>query len=220
MSIKENLARIEAELPSGTKLIAVSKYHTVEEIQKAYEAGQRRFGENRVQELIEKQPLLPEDIEWHLIGTLQRNKVKYVVPFVRMIHSVDSIRLLREIEKQCIRLQREELQVLLQIHISGEETKHGFSREELDELLQSGVLQELKHTRVVGIMGMASLTEDKRIVEDEFERMQELFQELKGGAFAGDNAFRELSMGMSQDYEIALKHGATFIRLGHAVFGE
>lgn len=218
MSIKDNIERINGELGDRAKLIAVSKYHTNEQIMEAYNAGQRAFGENRVQELEAKQPQLPEDIEWHLIGTLQRNKVKYVVPYVAMIHSVDSIRLLREIEKQCKRLGRETLPVLLQIHISGEESKHGFSQEELDDLAQSGLLAELEHTQVVGLMGMASLTEDRSIVEREFERMQELLQELQSTLFADDPDFRELSIGMSQDYKIALKYGATFVRIGSAVF--
>lgn len=218
MSIKDNLDRINSELNGRAQLIAVSKYHTNEEIMQAYDAGQRAFGENRVQELESKQPELPSDIEWHLIGTLQRNKVKYIVPYVAMIHSVDSVRLLREIEKQCVRLERAELPVLLQIHISGEESKHGFSREELDELLGSGVLQELKHVKVVGLMAMASLTDDMSVVEDEFARMQKLLQELQQSAFKDVPHFRELSIGMSQDYKIALKHGATFVRIGSAVF--
>lgn len=219
MSIKDNLAEIRKELPDGVKLIAVSKYHTVDEVREAYEAGQRLFGENRVQELEEKHPQLPEDIEWHLIGTLQRNKVKYIVPYVHTIHSIDSEKLLLEVEKQCARLGRERIKVLLQIHISGEETKHGFSKEELQALLESDTISTLKHVEIVGIMGMASLTDDLSKVESEFARMKELFEELKAGTFAYQESFKELSMGMSQDYAMALQHGTTYVRLGTAVFG-
>lgn len=219
MSIKDNLERLKQELPEGVQLIAVSKYHTVEEVMEAYDAGQRVFGENRVQELMEKQPLLPDDIEWHLIGTLQRNKVKYIVPFVHTIHSVDSEKLLLEIEKQCIKQGREHLRVLLQIHISGEETKHGFSLDELQALLEGEVLKSLNHVEIIGLMGMGSLTDDAQVVEKEFSEMQALFTKLKEGVFAGQESFKELSMGMSQDYPIALRHGTTYIRLGTAIFG-
>lgn len=219
MNINDNLEQIRKELPEGVKLIAVSKYHTVNEVREAYEAGQRLFGENRVQELEEKHPLLPEDIEWHLIGTLQRNKVKYIVPYVHTIHSIDSEKLLLEVEKQCQRLGRSHIRVLLQIHISGEETKHGFSEDELNALLSSDTVSSLEHVEIVGIMGMASLTDDTSRVESEFIRMKQLFDELKAGAFAQQESFKELSMGMSQDYTLALQHGSTYIRLGTAIFG-
>lgn len=218
MSIKERLETLRQELPKGTKLIAVSKYHTEAEVMEAYDAGQRLFGENRVQELLPKEEHLPEDIEWHLIGTLQRNKVKYVVPFVSMIHSIDSLRLLLEVEKQCVRLGRETLPVLLQIHISGEETKHGFTEEELQELLQSGEIEGLQHAKICGLMGMAALTDDMSVVEGQFAHLQKLFQTLKEGAFKGSPHFTELSMGMTHDYPLALKHGATFIRVGSGIF--
>ena len=218
MSIKERLETLRRELPEGTKLIAVSKYHTEAEVMEAYDAGQRLFGENRVQELLPKEEHLPKDIEWHLIGTLQRNKVKYVVPFASMIHSIDSLRLLQEVEKQCVRLGRETLPVLLQIHISGEETKHGFTEDELQELLQSGEIEELKHAQICGLMGMAALTDDMSVVEGQFAHLQELFQSLKEGAFKECPHFSELSMGMTHDYPLALKHGATFIRAGSGIF--
>ncbi|MDN4754556.1 YggS family pyridoxal phosphate-dependent enzyme [Porphyromonadaceae bacterium W3.11] len=220
MSIKENLEQLREELPKDVQLIAVSKYHTVEEVMEAYDAGQRIFGENRVQEMEEKQPQLPDDIEWHLIGTLQRNKVKYIIPYVHTIHSVDSEKLLNEIEKQCARRGREKVRALLQLHISGEETKHGFSREELQALLDGDTLKSLQHVEVVGIMGMGSLTNDQSIVEGEFARMQEIFKELKEGPFSGQESFKELSMGMSQDYQIALSYGTTYVRLGTAIFGQ
>lgn len=218
MSIKERLETLRQELPKGTKLIAVSKYHTEAEVMEAYDAGQRLFGENRVQELLPKEEHLPEDIEWHLIGTLQRNKVKYVVPFVSMIHSIDSLRLLLEVEKQCVRLGRETLPVLLQIHISGEETKHGFTEDELQEFLQSGEIEGLQHAKICGLMGMAALTDDMSVVEGQFAHLQKLFQTLKEGAFKGSPHFTELSMGMTHDYPLALKHGATFIRVGSGIF--
>lgn len=218
MGIKERLEALHSELPETTKLVAVSKYHTQEEVMEAYDAGQRLFGENRVQELLPKQEALPKDIDWHLIGTLQRNKVKYVVPFVSMIHSIDSERLLREVEKECRKQGREELPVLLQIHISGEESKHGFSKEELKALLESDLLSELQHAKISGIMGMASLTDDMQKVEDEFSRMQKLFEQLRHGAFKDNPNFTELSMGMTHDYRIAIRHGATIIRVGSAIF--
>lgn len=219
MDIKERLEALQQELPETTKLIAVSKYHTQEEVLEAYEAGQRRFGENRVQELLPKHEALPKDIEWHLIDTLQRNKVKYVVPFVHMIHSIDSEKLLQEVEKECIKQGRKYLPVLLQIHISGEETKHGFSLEELQELINSDRLTTYQHAQISGIMGMASLTDDMEQVEREFAQMKALFDDLRTGAFSESSHFTELSMGMTHDYPIAVKHGATIIRVGSAIFG-
>lgn len=218
MSIRERLEEIRSQLPSHTKLIAVSKYHTQEEVIEAYEAGQRLFGENRVQELLPKIESLPKDIEWHLIGTLQRNKVKYIIPYVAMIQSIDSERLLREVEKECEKQGRESLPVLLQVHISGEETKHGFSAEELRTLLSGDMIGSLKHAKISGLMAMASLTDDTSVVEKEFTRMQELFEELKQGVFKDNEYFIELSMGMTHDYPIAVKHGATIVRVGSAIF--
>lgn len=218
MSIRERLETIRRQLPETTKLIAVSKYHTPEEVMEAYDAGHRLFGENRVQELLPKREALPKDIEWHLIGTLQRNKVKYVVPFVGMIHSIDSVKLLKEVEKECSKQGRKELPVLLQIHISREETKHGFSPEEVKKFLTTELLSELQYTKISGIMGMASLTDDMDKVENEFAEMQELFDELRNGVFKNSPSFSELSMGMTHDYPIAVKHGATIIRVGSAIF--
>ncbi|MDO5017468.1 MAG: YggS family pyridoxal phosphate-dependent enzyme [Porphyromonas sp.] len=219
MSIKDRLQTLQQELPDTTRLIAVSKYHTEAEVMEAYEAGQRLFGENRVQELLPKYEALPKEIEWHLIGTLQRNKVKYVVPFVSMIHSIDSMRLLEEVEKQCARLDRDSLPVLLQLHISGEETKHGFTPEELDEFLQSDLPDRLQHAQISGIMGMAALTDDAALVESQFAQLKQIFDRLKQGRFANNPHFTELSMGMSHDYKIAIQYGATFVRVGSAIFG-
>lgn len=201
--------------------MAVSKFHPTEQILEAYHAGQRIFGESRVQELQTKQPALPPDIEWHFIGTLQRNKVKYIIPYIHTIHSGDSTKLLLEIDRQSQRVGRTtKVRVLLQVHISGEPSKQGFSQEELTELLQSGTLKELHHLEVVGLMGMASLTNDMGLVEQEFARMQQLFTHTKENYFATQESFRHLSIGMTHDYPIALRHGATYVRIGTGIFGE
>lgn len=218
-TIAEQLQQTRATLPADVELVAVSKYHPIERIMEAYDAGQRIFGENRVQELVEKAPQLPQDIEWHLIGTLQRNKVKYIVPFVHTIQSIDTSKLLDEVEQRCRAIGRRELNLLLQVHISGEETKHGFSITELDALLTSGVHQRLEYTRIVGLMAMASLTDDATQVEHEFSEMQALFERIKSTYFAADAEFRHLSIGMSEDYLTAIKHGATYVRIGSRIFG-
>lgn len=220
-AIATQLEAIRATLPKGVELVAVSKFHPTEQILEAYHAGQRIFGESRVQELQTKQPALPPDIEWHFIGTLQRNKVKYIIPYIHTIHSGDSTKLLLEIDRQSQRVGRTtKVRVLLQVHISGEPSKQGFSQEELTELLQSGTLQELHHLEVVGLMGMASLTNDMGLVEQEFARMQELFAHTRENYFATQESFRHLSIGMTHDYPIALRHGATYVRIGTGIFGE
>lgn len=218
--IASRIQSIKAELPAHVDLIAVSKFHPVPAIFDAYDAGQRLFGENRVQELVDKAPQLPEDIKWHLIGTLQRNKVKYIVPFVHTIQSVDSPKLLDEIERQCERLGRATIDVLLQIHISGEESKHGFGIEELKDYLSSGAHKHLSHIRITGLMAMASLTEDEEQIRREFARMQALFTEIKAAHFAESETFRHLSIGMSDDYPIAIEYGATYVRVGTKIFGQ
>lgn len=217
--IADRIQEITAELPPQVRLIAVSKFHPVSAILEAYEAGQRIFGENRVQELVDKAPQLPQDIEWHMIGTLQRNKVKYIVPFVHTIQSVDSPKLLDEIERQCARLGRATIHVLLQVHISGEETKHGFGIEELQDYLSSGAHTRLTHIRIAGLMGMASLTDDETRIRDEFGEMQKLFSALKEEYFATSEDFCHLSIGMSDDYPIAIEYGATYVRVGTKIFG-
>lgn len=220
--IAERLTTLRATLPEGVRLVAVSKYHPVERIREAYDAGQRIFGENRVQELTQKADLLPSDIEWHLIGTLQRNKVKYIIPFVHTIHSIDSLALIREIEAQALRRERQgdPVRLLLQIHIAEEETKQGLTPDELLLLLESGIISELRHSRFVGLMGMATYTDDEQRIEREFGTMQRLFGEVKARFFADDPEFKELSIGMSGDYESAIRHGATYVRIGTAIFGE
>ena len=218
--IKTELKRLDEELNgTGTRLVAISKYHPAEAIKEAYEAGQRVFGESHVQELCQKQPILPDDIEWHFIGHLQTNKVKYIAPFVALIHSVDSLKLLKEIDRQAER-QNRTIDCLLQIHIAQEETKFGFLPEELNELLESGELTSLPHIRIRGIMGMATNTDDEQQIRSEFHRLHELFETTRDRFFNDEDCFDELSMGMSDDYGIAIEEGSTLIRVGSKIFGQ
>ena len=219
MTIKEEIAKITAELPKGVRLIAVSKFHPAEAVMEAYEAGQRLFGENKVQEMVAKQEVLPKDIEWHFIGHLQTNKVKYIAPFVTMIHSIDSLHLLTEVNRQAEKVGRV-INVLLQIHIAHEETKFGMTFDECRALLNEGTWKQLNHVRICGLMGMATFTDNMEQVDGEFAGLQAFFEELKGNWFADDTAFKELSMGMTEDYLIAVRHGSTFVRIGTLIFGE
>lgn len=219
MSIKENLNEIRKELQSNVGLVAVSKFHGVDEIMQAYEIGQRIFGESRVQELIEKQPSLPQDIEWHFIGRLQRNKVKFIVPFINCIHSVDSKRLLVQIEQQAAIVDRV-IPCLLQIHIAEEDTKAGFSESECWDFLSKGKWKEWHHIKLVGIMGMATFTDDEEVVKGEFKRLNTFFKKTKEHFFADAPYFKELSIGMSSDYKLAIEEGSTLIRVGSNIFGE
>lgn len=199
-------------------LVAVSKTRSPEEIMRLYGEGQRDFGENRVQELTAKAPQLPDDVRWHMIGKLQRNKVKYIAPFVHLIHSVDSARLATAIEKEAAKAGRT-LPVLLQVHIAREETKHGFDPDEVRDWLASGAHRELDRVAIRGLMGMATLTADRERIRDEFRALAGLLGELRQAHFPDDAGFRELSMGMSSDWEIALEEGATVVRLGTLLFG-
>lgn len=219
MTIKEEIAKITAELPKGVRLIAVSKFHPADAVMEAYEAGQRLFGENKVQEMVAKQEVLPKDIEWHFIGHLQTNKVKYIAPFVAMIHSIDSLHLLTEVNRQAEKVGRV-INVLLQIHIAHEETKFGMTFDECRALLNEGTWKQLNHVRICGLMGMATFTDNMEQVDGEFAGLQAFFEELKGNWFADDTAFKELSMGMTDDYPIAIRHGSTFVRIGTLIFGE
>jgi pyridoxal phosphate enzyme (YggS family) len=219
MSIKNNIHQIQSKINDfNCRLIAVSKTHPVSLIREAYNAGQRAFGENKVQELIDKQPELPEDIEWHLIGHLQRNKAKYIVPFIHMIHSVDSEKLLKEIEKQA-RKEDKVINCLLQIHIAREESKFGLSEDELYELINGDVLKNALHVKVKGLMGMATFTDDKEQIRGEFQKLKKIFDALKTSRLPPNVQMEELSMGMSSDYEIALEEGSTMVRVGSAIFG-
>jgi len=203
---------------SGARLVAVSKTKPITEILEVYGTGQRIFGENKVQDLTDKQKELPEDIEWHMIGHLQRNKVKYIVPFVSMIHSVDSYKLAKEINKQAGK-QNRVIPVLLQIHIAEESSKFGFTSNELEELFIKCALQDLKNIRIEGLMGMATFTDDTDQVRREFQALKTLFNDLKQRYFPDSESFKEISMGMTGDYRIALEEGSTMIRVGSAIFG-
>lgn len=218
MNIKNNLHNLRQTLPDGCRLIAVSKTQPVSAIEEAYAAGQRVFGENKAQELVPKYEALPKDIEWHMIGHLQSNKVKYIAPFVHLIHSVDSFKLLEEINKQGTRCKRK-IACLLQVHIATEETKFGFSSDELKELIHSGKIGALDSIQIVGLMGMASFTEDKALVRKEFKQLREVFESLKNINLPANIKMTELSMGMSGDYSIAIEEGSTMIRVGTAIFG-
>jgi pyridoxal phosphate enzyme (YggS family) len=219
MSIADQIHHFQQELTgTGCQLVAVSKTHSAERIQEAYDAGQRIFGENRVQELTAKQPELPADIEWHLIGHLQTNKVKYIAPFVHTIQSVDSLRLLQEIDKQAAKHNRI-IQVLLQFHIAEEETKFGLSLPEAEEMLRDESVAAMRHVQVVGVMGIATNTDDEQHLRQEFSTLRGYFEHLRQQYFADQPAFREISMGMSGDYRLAIAEGSTFIRVGSAIFG-
>jgi pyridoxal phosphate enzyme (YggS family) len=220
MSIAENIRSLKNELESiQVKLIAVSKTKPVEEILEAYNAGQRVFGENQVQELVEKYEQMPKDIEWHLIGHLQTNKVKYIAPFITMIQSVDSIKLLQEINKQAIKNKRV-IDCLLQVYIADEETKFGLGFDEVIELLRSEEFAELKNIRIRGLMGIATNTDSEKQIKDEFYELDTFFDGIKQSYFRKEDSFDELSMGMSSDYKIAIETGATMVRLGSTVFGQ
>lgn len=199
-------------------LIAVSKTYPVEMVMEAYHAGQRHFGENRVQEVCSKYEVAPKDIHWHLIGQLQRNKVKYIVPFIYMIHSVDSVRLLDAIEAEAIKIQRK-INVLLQVHIAQEETKSGFSSQELLDWLRTDLYKKYTHIQFCGLMGMATFTDDEELVRQEFRSLAQLFKKLKDLYFSTDDHFKEISMGMSGDAQIAMEEGSTMLRIGTAIFG-
>jgi pyridoxal phosphate enzyme (YggS family) len=220
MSLAENLSEIKASVPADkVTLVVVSKTQPVEKIRELYDAGQRHFGENRVQELMEKKDLLPDDIRWHLIGHLQSNKVKYIAPFIHLIHSIDSLKLLQETDRQARKYGRV-IHCLLQIHIAREETKFGMDEQEVMELLESEEYKKLDYIRVRGVMGMATNTENKVQVRREFQNLRMIFYKLKARFFAEDSHFNTLSMGMSSDYELAIEEGSTLVRIGSAVFGE
>lgn len=218
MSIQTNIQEIKKSLPQHVTLVAVSKTHPVETVMEAYNAGHRIFGENKVQELVSKYEVMPKDIEWHLIGHLQSNKVKYIAAFVSLIHSVDSLKLLEVIDKEAQKHNRV-IDCLLQIHIASEETKFGLSADELEELLGSDDYKEMKNIRVVGLMGMATFTDNMAQVRMEFKFLGNLFKSVKEKYFADKPWFKELSMGMSSDYTVAIEEGSTMVRIGSNIFG-
>lgn len=216
--IKENLAKINASLADGVRLIAVSKTKPVEDLQEAYDAGQRLFGENKALEMRDKHAVLPEDIEWHFIGHLQTNKIKYIAAYVRMIHSIDSLYLLECVDKEAKKHDRV-IDCLLQFHIATEETKFGLNMEEAEALLQSPEYAAMKNVRIVGVMGMATNTDNRDLVRREFRTLREYRDRLAEKYFAGHPEFREISMGMTHDYDIAMEEGSTLVRIGSAIFG-
>ncbi len=219
MSVRENIDKLREEIPKEVKIVAVSKFHSTDEMMEAYNDGQYLFGESRVQELQEKQPQLPEDIEWHFIGSLQRNKVRFIAPFVSLIHSLDSERLMKEIDKRASQHNRV-IPCLIQLHVADEQTKSGFTPNEAREFLDSGRWKEYKNISISGVMGMATFTEDTELIRSEFKLIKEMFDEFKSKYFANDESFKEISMGMSGDYKIAVEEGATIIRVGTLIFGE
>lgn len=219
MNLSEKINNIQKTLPAGVRLVAVSKYHPASLIQEAYDAGQRIFGESHVQELVAKHDALPKDIEWHFIGHLQTNKVKYIAPFVSLIHAVDSERLLIEIDKQAKRCGRT-IPILLQVHVAKETTKFGFTPNELLNFMENGNWRQYTNIRFSGIMCMATNTDDEALIASEFEQAKTLFHRIKEKYFSDSDTFNECSWGMSGDYPIAIEHGSTLIRIGSMIFGE
>lgn len=218
MSVASEIIRFTDELPANVRLVSVSKFHPVEKLMEAYSAGQRIFGESRVQELVQKAQEMPADVQWHFIGHLQTNKVRALLPHVSLIHSVDSERLLDCIDKEAERIGRT-VDVLLQIHVAQEEAKFGFTLQEITQLANSGKLTAMSHVRVVGVMAMATNTDDDAEIRREFAEAHHVFYTLKDGCFFGDEHFCELSMGMSDDYRLAIAEGSTMVRIGTTIFG-
>lgn len=218
INIQENINRIRLAIPEHVKLVCVSKFHPVEDILTAYKCGERYFGENRPQELVSKVPELPEDIKWQFIGNLQTNKVKFVVPNAEMIQSVSNERLLEEINKTALKLQKKQ-KILIELHVAQEETKQGFTTEEAINLFTPSYISKFSNLEFCGVMGMASLTEDKNLIRRDFQSIANTFKILKNNTF-NTPSFKEISMGMSHDYEIAIEEGSTIVRIGTSIFGE
>jgi len=219
MSVRNNLTQLYQEIPSSVKIVAVSKKMPAETILEAYHTGQRLFGENKSQELIAKQPFLPKDLQWHYIGHLQSNKVKFIAPFIDMIESVDSLKLLQEINKQAENNSRI-IKCLLQFHIATEETKFGLDTEEADAFLISPEYTAMKNISICGVMGMASFTDDEALIRREFHDLKAVESHLKNKFFKNNPEFCEISMGMTNDYRIAIEEGSTIIRIGTGIFGK
>lgn len=216
--ISENLAQLKQTLPEHVTLIAVSKTKPISDLEEAYQANQRIFGENKVQEMCDKYEALPKDIEWHFIGHLQTNKVKYMAGFVHLIHAVDSFKLLKEINKQAAKHKRVQ-NVLLQFHIAEEESKFGLSLDEVNNILNSDEYKKLENINICGAMGMATFTENKQQITNEFKSLASIFNSLKQTPFADSTDFKEISMGMSGDYKLAIEAGSTMVRVGSSIFG-
>jgi hypothetical protein len=219
MTTENNLNKVISSLPVGVKLVAVSKTKSNESIMEAYGAGQRRFGENKVQELVRKWETLPKDIEWHFIGHLQSNKVRFIAPFISMIHAIDSFKILKAVDDEAKRSGKV-IPCLIQVHIATEETKFGFSPDEAIQLFQNREFTTLTNVTIAGVMGMATYTDDEDLISKEFSTLQLLFQKIKTDFFQEDPNFCEISMGMSQDYNLAVENGSTMVRVGSSIFGE
>ena len=219
MSIAQKIQQLRSSLPEGVSLLAISKFQPIEALQEAYDAGQRMFGENHIQEMAAKAAVLPKDVEWHFTGHVQTNKIKYMASFVSLIHAVDSYRLLREINKHAAKHNRI-IDCLLQIHIAQEETKFGFTIDECREMLATEPWKELQNVRITGLMAMGSNTDDMEQVRNEFRQMKQFFDELKTIYFADQPSFNQLSEGMTDDYPIAIEEGSTIVRIGSMIFGE
>ncbi len=219
MRVAEKINQLTSQLPTSCTLVAVSKTHPATLVKEAYDAGQRHFGENKVQELVSKYEELPKDIRWHMIGHLQRNKVKYIASFVHLIHGVDSVKLLEEIEKQGEKNNRV-IDCLLQVHIAKEDTKFGFDKAELTDLLRDAALGQMSHIRLCGLMGMATFTDNHAQIRAEFDGLKQLFDEIKISTLPANVEMKILSMGMSGDFEIAVTAGSTMVRVGSLLFGE
>lgn len=219
MGIAENILKLKSGLPDGVRLVAVSKTKPNEDILAAYGAGQRLFGENKVQELTQKYEELPKDIEWHFIGHLQTNKVKYIASFISLLHGVDSLKLLKTVDKEGKKNNRT-IPVLLQFHIAEEETKFGLNLEEARELLSSAEYAEMDSVEIRGVMGMATYTDDQMQIRREFHQLKNMFDQLKAEFFGDNDSFSEISMGMSGDYQLAIEEGSTMVRVGSFIFGE
>jgi pyridoxal phosphate enzyme (YggS family) len=219
MSIAENIDQVKSHLPAQVELVAVSKTKPVEMLMEAYNHGQRAFGENKVQEMVAKFEVMPKDIQWHFIGHLQTNKIKYIAPFVHLIHGVDSFKLLKSINTEARKVSRV-IPCLLQFHIAEEETKFGLSMDEAREMLDSAEFKLLENVRISGVMGMATFTDDEAQIRKEFATLKKYFDQLKLDYFSANNDFKEISMGMSGDYLIAIEEGSTMVRIGSTIFGE
>ena len=217
--VKENLETVRKTIPSGVLLVAVSKTKPVEDIQEAYDDGQRVFGENHALEMRDKHEVLPKDIDWHFIGHLQTNKIKYIIQYVKLIHSIDTFNLLQAVNKEAVKHDRI-VDCLLQFHIAEEETKFGLSMEEAEEVLNSKEFKAMQNVRICGVMGMATNTDDMTQVRKEFRHLKEIFTTLKSKYFTDSEWFKEISMGMSHDYPIAIEEGSTMVRIGSKIFGE
>ncbi|MCD4794311.1 MAG: YggS family pyridoxal phosphate-dependent enzyme [Bacteroidales bacterium] len=219
MCISENILKIKSNIPQNVKLIAVSKTKPNEDILEAYNSGHKLFGENKVQDIVKKYEDLPKDIEWHFIGHLQRNKVKFIVPFVRLIHAVDSLKLLKKINDEAAKNKRI-VNCLMQIHIARESSKFGLDINELREILSSEEYSSMENIEIEGLMGMATYTDNKEIIKNEFVFLSKCFKEIKNEFFSNTDNFKEISMGMSDDYDIAVESGSTMVRVGSIIFGE